>query len=147
MKHHMEGSRAAAERMRQAFGRLSAFPERVEVTNRWTFRSPTRGLPALAMIRVGGGKPTIASGNVVGQAGYLTRLLLPAANGTSGGGVVDLEGELIGVVSTDNPSATVAASSQAAYVTNVVGISMIARLLNQENDRILEQAYRLSSHH
>ncbi len=116
------------------------------VKNTRAYQTPPKGLPVLAMIRVGGGRPTVASGNVIGQRGYLISLLLPVANGTSGGGVVDLSGSPIGVVSTETPVYTHAAS-QASYTTNVVGMGIITRLLTQEHDRLLEKAYQLTSRH
>ncbi len=63
------------------------------------WRQPATNLPVLAMIVVGGGRPTMTSGLVRRLNGYNVELLMPAAPGSSGGAVVDMSGRLVGLIS------------------------------------------------
>ncbi len=106
-----------------------------------SWSQPPSGLPVLAMIRVGGGAPTIASGWVLEQEGYHVRLVMPGAPGSSGGGVVDQSGALVGMIVTG----VVVVRGAASPFVRVVGAELIVRLLAQERERLAERARQLSS--
>jgi hypothetical protein len=109
------------------------------ISNVW--RQPPSGLPILALIRVGGGKPTPASGRVIQQEGSLLRLLLPAAPGTSGGGVVDfLTGYPVGLIVRTN----MYVRQSAGFMTEAVGMDLIVRLLDQQRGVLTQKARELS---
>ncbi len=109
------------------------------IENVW--RQPPKGLPILALIRVGRGLPTPASGRVLRQEGWLLRLLLPAAPGTSGGGVVDVStGWPVGLIvrtGMDVPQS-------AGFMTEAVGMDLIVQLLDQQRDSLRLKAQALS---
>jgi hypothetical protein len=101
---------------------------------------PPDSLPVFAMIRVGGGTPTIASGWVLGREGNNVNLVLPAAPGSSGGGVVDRSGALVGIIRSGR---TLVRGGASPFV-QAVGADLIIRLLDQERDRIATIARELS---
>ncbi len=109
------------------------------IRNSWP--DPPDGLPVLAMIRVGGGAPTIASGWVLGRDGANVNLVLPGAPGSSGGGVVDQSGALVGMI----VSGAALVRGGASPFVQAVGAGLILRLLDLERDRLVARARELSS--
>lgn len=93
---------------------------------------PPERLPVLAMIVVGGGRPTLTSGLVLGFDGTNVQLLLPGAPGSSGGGVVDFSGSLVGMIA----SGRSVARGAAGFLTEAVGAGLVTRLHNQEREKL-----------
>ncbi len=112
----------------------------VPVRGHW--RQPPRNLPVLAMIVVGGGKPTMTSGLVQGLSGYNVQLLMPAAPGSSGGAVVDTSGRLVGLISRGR--GPVDAPGSAGLLITTVGADLVMRLLGAQQQRLLVWASELS---
>lgn len=100
------------------------------IRNFWP--DPPQGLRVLAMITVGDGRPTLASGIVLGTEGVSVNLVLPGAPGSSGGAVVDLDGALVGMIA----SGEVYGGGSASPFVKAVGAGIITRLHNQERDRL-----------
>jgi len=113
--------------------------ELTPISNGW--RQPPKGLPILALSRVGRGLPTPASGQVLQQDGWLLRLLLPAAPGTSGSGVVDVSAGLpVGLIVRTN----MYVRQSAGFITEAVGMDLIMRLLEQHQGSLTHKARELS---
>ncbi len=112
----------------------------VPVRGYW--RQPPTKLPVLAMIVVGGGKPTMTSGLVQGLSGYNVQLLMPAAPGSSGGAVVDTSGRLVGLIS--RGSGPVDMPNSAGLSIRTVGADLVMRLLGAQQQRLLAWATELS---
>jgi hypothetical protein len=75
------------------------------------------------------------------QEGWVLKLLLPAAPGTSGGGVVDLsQGLPVGLIVRTN----MFVQQSAGFMTEAVGMDLIVRLLEQERDSLTKKARELS---
>ncbi len=105
------------------------------------WRNPPRGLPILALITIGGGRPTPASGKVQAVSGAFVHLLLPAGHGTSGGGVVDLSGVPVGMVAAGDVAYT---AGSASYLIKAVSINTILQLMNSQQQQLVEKAREIS---
>ncbi len=100
------------------------------IRNSWP--DPPQGLDVLAIIRVGGGRPTVASGIVLGRDGFNVNLVLPGAPGSSGGAVVDLSGAFVGLIA----SGRTYGGGTASPFLRAVGAEIITRLHTQERERL-----------
>ncbi len=105
--------------------------------------NPPYNMPVLAMISIGGGRPTVTSGLVKGQSGYDVSLLMAAGHGSSGSAVVDLAGRLVGLIS--KGTGAVNLPGAAGYNITIVGAGLIMTLLRQQQDHLLTKAREVSS--
>lgn len=62
-----------------------------------SFRRPER-LQIMSMLAAGGGNPVVSTGVLISDVDGTITVLLPAAQGTSGSPVLDLHGNLVGIV-------------------------------------------------
>ncbi|MGQ0551425.1 MAG: S1 family peptidase [Armatimonadota bacterium] len=98
-------------------------------------------LPVLAMVRGSGGAPSITSARVLGQEEHIVYLGMPAAPGSSGGGVVDPSAFLVGMISSGTP---VVRGTTATPFVMAIGANAIFGLWDHERERILARARELN---
>lgn len=108
---------------------------------RYAYSEPPAELPVLAMVRGSGGMPTIASARVLGQEEHIVYLGMPAAPGSSGGGVVDPSAFLVGMISSGTP--VVRGGTTTPFVM-AIGANAIYGMWDQERERILARARELN---
>ncbi len=82
-------------------------------------------IPVLSMLSAGGGPPVVSSGIVVSDRAGRYTVVLPSSPGTSGSAVIDLEGNLVGMV----VSVAAVGGAEAGYVSGVVPGGTIEDLL------------------
>lgn len=108
---------------------------------RYAHAGPPAELPVLAMVRGSAGMPTIAAARVLGQEEHIVYLGMPAAPGSSGGGVVDPSAFLVGMISSGTP--IVRGGTTTPFVM-AIGANAIFGMWEQERERILARARELS---
>ena len=73
-------------------------------------------IPVLSILSAGGGSPVVSSGFVMSDSEGHYVVVLPVSLGTSGSGVVDARGNLVGIVVTAGTSGGADAGSEAGIV-------------------------------
>ena len=84
-----------------------------------------RQIPVLSMLSAGGGPAVVSSGIVISDHAGRYTVVLPSSPGTSGSAVIDLKGNLVGMV----VSVAAVSGAQAGYVSGVVPGGEIQDLL------------------
>ncbi len=102
---------------------------------------PQAEMPVLAMVRGPAGAPTIAPARVLGQYDHVVYLGMAAAPGSSGGGVVDPSGFLIGMIAWGTP---IQREGTGTPFVQAIGVGAILGLWDQGRERITARARELS---
>lgn len=98
----------------------------------WGYRSFGAGqrIPVMSILSAGGGPPVVSSGYVVTDLQGRYAVILPAAPGTSGAAVLDLSGNLAGIVVTGY----LPPAAQAGWLAGIVPGALVIDLVRYAAD-------------
>jgi hypothetical protein len=101
-----------------------------------SFRKPER-MPVLSVLSAGGGPAVVSSGELVSDAQGKITVFLPAAEGSSGSPVLDLHGNLVGII----VAGRVLKGSEAGWNTTLVPGHAVENLICDAVNRAVAGTY------
>jgi len=94
----------------------------------------------IGMISIGGGAPTPAMGVVTSNDANGIHALMPGGPGSSGGPVVDLDGRLVGIIT----SGLAYSTGGAGFYTNLLPSADVIRFVNNSMDFIADRTNKIT---